>query len=329
MLSKAINSAMQNIVNTFAEYGIKVQSQYNSDLDMISQYTKSWNVRSVFKETELELLSKDQVEALKKESYILMMYNYGPFRRNSEGRGNNINMEVVFNTNSPESEKEFGKLKKLGSNQFSDFFRMLREDKYKEWTPTVDGSNNILKSSYPADREETIFRVTGLGSDAGSPIGTISNDDYVLFDENGLLSEVTDLEVPPERKANHVRDMVLGEIDLTVKVLTSSTDLINDIQLLHVMKLQRNNPFYIDLDFGPDVGEHEFQYGTDFPEIESVGHVDYMQYGNLQHITFTFTLKGPFFSFYKSDSYPIDCVDVEFQVSGSKLEPTPRGEWVD
>lgn len=330
MISKAINAAIQNIVDTYGAYGIKMQSQYNSDLDMVSQYTKSLNIRSMLTETSLELLNKETLEALKKDSYVLLMYNYSPFKRSSTGRFNNINMEAVFDTNSPDSLDEFGKMKHLGSNEFSDFFRLLRDaNSISDWEPTVDGNNNIESSSYPEDRENVVFKVTGLALEANSTIGAINNDDYVLFDANGKLFEVTDQEVPEERVGNQVRDLVMGEIEFTVKVLTTSTTIINDLQFITVQKLQRNTPFDITLDFGAPVNEHTFEFGTTFEEIDSVGHVDYQAYGNLQHLTFTFKIEGPFFSFYTGKPvFPIECIDVEFQITSGEFEPTPRDEWV-
>lgn len=95
MIDKVITSYLQSVSDRFGEYGLDVDVQYNSDLDMISQYTQSINLRSMFARDGLDLISQEDLRKLNKDSYILMMYNYAPLKR-VEDRLNNINFEAVL-----------------------------------------------------------------------------------------------------------------------------------------------------------------------------------------------------------------------------------------
>lgn len=321
MISKTINALVQAIVTEFAKYGIRMDAMYHPDLEAVTQYTKSLNLRSMFKEQQIDLLTPEQVDNLKKKSYVLMLYNYSPFRRSETPRMRNLNMQLVFDPNTPESLDEFGKLRQVANDDMNLFFRMVRDaNALPAWTPSVDGANNVDPSSYPADRAGVTYVVKDLDVEpANTPLGNISNWDKVVFDSNGVLSEVIDSSEPPPPLPGQCRDMVMGQIQLDFKILTSDTDLINDMQFLHVAKLQRNKPLTVELDFGQSVGVHEFEYNTEFGEIEDVGHVDYASYGNLQHLTFTAAVDGPFFSFYSQDEHYIERVDVQLHFTGSDI----------
>lgn len=138
-------------------------------------------------------------------------------------------------------------------------------------------------------------------------------------------------DIPSNIQDPIVRDLVMGEVDLTFKVLSYNTDFIQQMQFLYVQSLQRNVATDVKFDFGA-AGEHDFEFETEFQDISTVGHVDFAKFGNLQEMTFTVTLKGPFFSFYSYKTKYIKEIALQLSVTGSegtenKLDsiPYPQG----
>jgi hypothetical protein len=248
MLEPVIDGFLESLAKEFGKYGLTYETLYNSDLDLLSQYSQSLNLRSLFSTTDLSLLPEALVEKLKGQSYNQMLYNYSPFRRNKD-RLNNINFNAVFDHTNEEGLSEFSKLKEIGNNELSFFFEALRKQP-----------------------------------------------------------------IPDEIKEPIVRDMVMGEIDLTFKVLSYNTSVIQNMQFIYVQSLQRNRTVYVDLDFG-QAGVHQFEYEVEFKDIDSVGHVDFAKFGNLQELTFTVRVGGPFFSFYQYHTKYIETIALELKFS--------------
>lgn len=321
MIEKTINALVQGVVTAFARYGIRMQAIYNPDLDNMTEYTKSYSLRHLFKEQQLDLIGKKQLEELKKESYVLLMYNYSPLRR-VENRLNNFDMSVVLNPNTPESLGEFGKLKLVAQDEFNQFYRMIRDaNSLPEWFPELAPNGTDILLDFPPDANSKVFVVKGLPDNfsANTPLGLIKNWDRAVFDEYGRFIEIVGEDEPPTPKDGSCRDLMMGQIELTFKILTSSTRIINDMQFVYVSKIMRNLPLTIPLDFGEGVGVHEFEYSTEFGEIDSVGHVDYTTYGNLQHLDFSGVIEGPFFSFYSSREPYIMTVEVQSKFFGGDI----------
>ena len=249
MLDAIINKTMKHITTFFKEYELNFNVQYNSDLDMLSQYSKSLDTRALFGNTDLKLINEDDIKALKKDGHILLMYNYSPLQR-VEDKFNNINFEAVFNPQDQSGLKEINRyVNQEGMNQ--------------------------------DEAEEQI----------------------------AFLSSVRKLN-EDETLEHTVRDMIYGKIDFTCKFLSSSSKNINELQFLHIQKLQRNHEIEMSFDFGGDIGRVEFPYQTKFQAIESIGHIDYVTYGNLQELTFTFTIEGPFFSSYSTKMPILEQIDL-------------------
>jgi len=240
MLDLTINKTMEHLASFYEDYNIKFAVQYNSDLDMLSQYSRSLDTRSFFGKSDLSLIKQADLEMLQKDSNILLMYNYSPLKR-VEDKFNNINFEAVFDPRNPDRDKELVKFARS-------------EDTDEEAVEWIKGMRD-------------------MNSDEGYT-------DYT------------------------VRDMVYAEIDLTCKFLCDSSRIINDLQFLHIQKLQRQRSLDLEFDFGGDIGKQSFPFQLKFETIDSIGHIDYNQYGNLQELTFSFNLQGPFFSSY-STKFPM------------------------
>jgi len=241
MISKLINGFVSVVSNTIKSYGIPLESQYNSDLDMITEYSKSMKLRTIFSNnTDLTLLDDTQIAELSNTSYNLMMYKYSPLKRD-DNRFNNIDIELVFNSNKLEP------MSKLNFEGVDENWRFLY--------------NKFRKL----------------------------NDD----NKDGL-----------------VRDVIFGSIDITFKILSSSTDQINDMQMIYLQKLQRVVSLPIELDLGSDIGVHTFKYSVEFDDISDIGHIDRKSYGNLQQITFSGKISGPIFSSYIKKVPFLEKIDV-------------------
>jgi len=248
MLDLVINKMMNYLGDFYKEYYIEFTVQYNSDLDMLSQYARSLNTRAIFGRSDLDLISKEDLAILRKDSNILLMYNYSPLRR-VEDKFNNINFEAIFDPRDNQGTKELSK-----------FVR-------QEIVQDEDGYSTV----------EFLKKIRAVNNDEGL--------------------ELT------------IRDMVYGTIDFTCKFLCDSTKIMNDLQFLYIQKLQRKRSLEMTFDFAGDIGEVDFPYNIKFKDIDSIGHIDYNQYGNLQELTFTFTLEGPFFSSYSTKHPLIDVID--------------------
>ncbi len=251
MLDVVVEGFLSAMAKQLATYGITYDSHYNSDLDLITQYSQSLNLRSMFASSDLSLIPQDLVEKLKGDSYNHLMYNYSPFRRQAD-RMNNINFEAVFDKS--DEEASIGEMSKL---------RKIAED-----------------------------------------VGVVS-----------FFQALRD--IPDDVDSPAVRDMVMGEVDLTFKVLSYRTDFIQKFQFIHVKNLQRNIPIEVSMDFG-SAGKHEFEYEVEFQEIDGVGHVDYARFGNLQQLTFSVKVKGPFFSFYQRRAGYIKEIALELKFSSNE-----------
>lgn len=107
MLSLIISKFNEGLVDFFNEYGIDYDIQYNSDLDMISQYSKSLNVRSLFSQSDLNLIQQSDLDKLCKNTYNLMMFNYSPLNL-TDWRNRNTNLSLVLNPNSKEGLEALG-----------------------------------------------------------------------------------------------------------------------------------------------------------------------------------------------------------------------------
>jgi len=245
MISKVITSYLQDVSDRFGKYGLNINVQYNSDLDMISQYTQSISLRSMFAKDELDLISQEELERLNKDSYILMMYNYSPLRRVVD-RLNNINFEAVLDDNK------------------SAWLDLQRKE------PQLASEVEHLQKI----REEA----------AGDPT------------------------------TYQIRDMLYGEISFTHKILTTDTQIMNNIQFLYVQKLQRNQPFNLEVTLGKGLEPIELEYMTKFEDIDSIGHIDYQRYGNLLHVTFNSTIQGPFFSNYTKTVPKLNKIDLSINI---------------
>lgn len=256
MLDIVIDAVLNDISQRFAKYGLPLETQYNSDLEMISQYTSSLNLRYMFQDKDLNLLSQSDLKNLGSESYNLLLYKYSPLKK-EENRFNNLNLQLVFD---PEvDQKEVGNI--------------------GPWQPTT--------------QTEPDFDEDGNW--------------YQLFNKIRSVNEA-DVEDP------YVKDLVMASITLTFKLLTSSTDYVNKAQFLYVSQLHKRNPIItIPLDLG-GAGTHEFEYTTDYTEIDDVGHVDYQRFGNLQHLTFSTTITGPIFSFYQTREKYLKEIDLKLSV---------------
>jgi len=248
MLDIVINKFVNEIEAWYKDYNLDFTVMYNSDLEMISQYTKSLSTRALFGNSDMSLLTEEDLIVANKESHILMMYNYTPLRK-SEERLNNINFEAVFDPKNSRGLVEMDKLKKIGEDDMSRFFQKVR------------------------DLDEAHSKPT----------------DFII------------------------RDMIYGEIELTFKLLTTSSRIINDLQFLYLNKLMRNRVIEMSFNMGQDIGQVEFDYTTTFRQVDSVGHIDYAQYGNLQELTFTAKLEGPFFSSYSKTFPMLDTVDIQLK----------------
>ena len=250
MIELTINKTLKYIENIYRKYGIDFTIEYNSDLEMITQYTRSLNTRTFFKNTDLQLINNLDLNNLNQESYILLMYYFSPLRR-LQDRLNNINFEVVFSKPIPENTKfkKIDKYKTVNPEQI-DFLTFIRD-------PESQNSSNLI-----------------------------------------------------------IRDLVIGQLDFNCKFLTTSTKLINELQYIFVSQIQKLTSINLDFDFGADIGRIIIPFQTTFNNIEQIGHIDYNSFGNLQHLTFSFTISGPFFStyVYSSPDLSIDEIDVDLRL---------------
>ena len=252
MLDIVINKTIKSLETFYKSYNIPFIAQYNSDLDMLSQYSKSLQTRSIFGSSDLSLMTQANLDLLNKDSNILLMYNYSPLRR-VEHKFNNINFEAVFDPRNPSGVNEISKLEKQAPEgdevEFMQAIRQLNPDEPRDFT---------------------------------------------------------------------VRDMVYGEIDFTCKFLCDKSSVMNELQFLHIQKLQKNREIELEFNFGGDIGKVEMPYQTHYEPIESIGHIDYNTYGNLQQLTFTFKLEGPFFSSYSSTTPILEGIDLKISIENQE-----------
>jgi len=252
MLDLVINKVMTHLETFYKEYNIQFKVQYNSDLDMLTQYSRSLDTRSLFGKSDLSLISQSDLETLQKDSNILLMYNYSPLKR-VEDKFNNINFEAVFDPRNPNGIQEmskFSKAEKVDGSDSVEFLEVIRER-----------NNQDVSGDTPTD--------------------------------------------------STIRDMVYAEIEFTCKFLCDSSRIMNDLQFLHIQKLQRQRSLEMSFDFGGDIGKVDFPYNVEFQPIDTIGHIDYNQYGNLQELTFTYKIQGPFFSSYSTKFPMIEAIDLE------------------
>lgn len=240
MIGLITEAVLSHIVKIYNSYGLNLETQYNSDLDMVTAYSTSLNLRHLFADKDLQGMAPEDLEQLKGDSYNLMMYKYSPLKR-LEDRFNNFDLSLVFDSPADQSEHlgEWSKLKNIYSGR-------------EEQQPWIE-----------------------------------------LFEKIRTVNE-SEIEDP------YVKDMVMGEIEYTFKVISSSTSFMDYAQFLHVSKLNRGSLIIeIPLDFG-EAGSHEFDYTLTVDPIDSNGHIDYLRFGNLQHLTFSAKITGPVFSFYQT-----------------------------
>jgi hypothetical protein len=177
---------------------------------------------------------------------------------------------------------------------------------YSPFRRNADRMNNI-------DFEAVFDHTKEDGLEELEKLKKIGTDGISVF-----FQELRD--VPDDIDSPVVRDLVMGEVDLTFKILSYNTSFIQNMQFLHVQKLQRNRPIEVTLDFG-EAGQHEFEYEVEFKPIDTVGHVDFAKFGNLQELTFTVKLSGPFFSFYQRHTHYIEEIALELKfLSGNRSQ---------
>jgi len=95
MIGKVIHNFVKFIEEQFKVYDIDMNSKYNSDINNISEYSSSLRLRKLFKDDIDNIISPDDIKNLKKQNYVLMLYNFNAIEKDQEAF-NNINLEAVF-----------------------------------------------------------------------------------------------------------------------------------------------------------------------------------------------------------------------------------------
>ena len=108
-----------------------------------------------------------------------------------------------------------------------------------------------------------------------------------------------------------VRDMIFADFEMDFEIITSSTNIINDLQFLYLFKFaNKSMGFDIEFIIDDDIEPITFNYNITFEEISEIGHIDFQQYGNIQHLTFNAKITGPVLSNFESRTKPIKKVNL-------------------
>jgi len=111
-----------------------------------------------------------------------------------------------------------------------------------------------------------------------------------------------------------VRDAILGEIEYEFQILSTNTDLINEMQFIYNKELRNPRIFTIKFTFEGIDEPLELTYQVWMEDIEDVGHVDYENYGNLQQISFSGKIEGPILSSYQTEIPSLKEIDLIIDV---------------
>lgn len=106
MTSKIINLMVKHITNIYSEYGIDLISVHDPDINIISEFSKSFRFKKQYE--DYEFFKGTDIEKLKDNGHAVMMYNFGALELD-KSKMNNIRFEAVF-TNKTEVTKDMVKV---------------------------------------------------------------------------------------------------------------------------------------------------------------------------------------------------------------------------
>lgn len=101
MTSKIINLMVEHITNIYSEYGIELISVHDPDINIISEFSKSFRFRKQYE--DYQFFKDTDMEKLKDNGHAVLMYNFGALELDPS-KMNNIRFEAVF-TNKTEPTK--------------------------------------------------------------------------------------------------------------------------------------------------------------------------------------------------------------------------------
>lgn len=93
MTSKIINLMVEHITNIYAEYGLELISSHDPDINIISEFSKSFRFRKQYE--DYKFFENTDIEKLKDNGHAVMLYNFGALELDPS-KMNNIRFEAVF-----------------------------------------------------------------------------------------------------------------------------------------------------------------------------------------------------------------------------------------
>lgn len=93
MTSKIINLMVEHITNIYSEYGIELISVHDPDINIISEFSKSFRFRKQYE--DYQFFKDTDMEKLKDNGHAVLMYNFGALELDPS-KMNNIRFEAVF-----------------------------------------------------------------------------------------------------------------------------------------------------------------------------------------------------------------------------------------
>ena len=255
MVSKLHKTISEFVAKKFNTYGLKLGVQFYPDLDTVTLYSKSLDLRSMFKDTDLLNLDEEQLKKIQKESYNLMLYNYGALNR-IQGRMNNQNLEIYFK---PLSEQD--------------------KEQYFHLAKTEEVDPGAIDFIYEKDNVDS------------------SSNEYL------------------------VRDCIIGTLTYQFKILTYSTDMLNNFQSIYLMAFGKTKKISMEAVLAYSYRE-ELDYLLKFSEITDASIIDYTKYGNLQQMSFSIDVEGAIFSNYVKGVKKLKEIDVMLRVINNKGKGT-------
>ena len=191
MISKIHNSLVSLITNTFENYGVKLQAQYNSDIDMIKQYINSLNLRYMYKDSTLPGLTDDDLIKLNKKSYNLLLYKFGPFKKSERGQ-NFKNLALLFDPNTTGTDFVKNNVTDPDFYQFISFIREVNQQDFvvrdgffgqAEYEFTIMSSNTELMNHIQFIYLSQLSNINKLSLTLETPIEPLELEYFLEFDE--------------------------------------------------------------------------------------------------------------------------------------------------
>lgn len=112
-----------------------------------------------------------------------------------------------------------------------------------------------------------------------------------------------------------IRSVIHGSISIQVKMLSSNSNCLESLEFLLLDNYIKKNPtFGVKVKFSENMEPLEFDYNTNFSDIDEFGLIDPKVYGDMQQISFSFDISGMFLSMFKRNEKSMSSVSFLLEV---------------